>query len=141
MKKGKILAAVTLMVLMVMALSACGKSEFGASENTEKLMTITAQNAQKDAFFMTGSLEVSEGEQIVISSDLSKGSVKVELIREEDEQSIDELPDLNGEPVVTANVSGSDMQASTVPEGSYMLNATCTEKATGTVKVEVKPAE
>ena len=43
-------------------------------------MTITAQNADKDAFFMVGSLDVADGEQIDISANLTKGSVRVEIV-------------------------------------------------------------
>ena len=58
----------------------CGKSEFGLSENDGKHMTITARNADRDAFFMVGSLDVADGEQIEIAANLTKGSVRVEIV-------------------------------------------------------------
>ena len=141
MKRKHILIAITALALSMLVLTACGKSEFGMSENTGKRMVVTAENASKDSFFMVGSLEVDEGEQIAITSNLEKGSVRVEIIGVPAEQSIDELPDLNGEPIITANLHSNDQQSGTVSAGTYMLKAICLEKATGTVLIEVLPAE
>lgn len=127
-------------LLSALALTACGKSEFGMAENTEKHMTISVDNADRDAFFMVGSLEVDEGEQIVIASHLTKGTIRVELIGTPTEQSIDQLPDLDGEATLTAELTGTDGASGTVPAGSYLLRATCVKKATGTVEIAVQPA-
>ena len=127
------------LVLLMLVLTACGKSEFGLSENTEKKMTITAENADKDALFMVGSLEVADGEQIAITSNLTKGSVRVEIIGTPEEQSIDQIPDTNAEATLTADLKSTDSVSGTVAAGTYMLKATCLEKATGTVLVEVSP--
>ena len=123
----------------MLVLTACGKSEFGVSENTEKKMTITAENADKDAFFMVGSLEVADGEPIAITSNLTKGSVRVEIVGTPEEQSIDQIPDMNAEATLTADLKSTDSVSGTVEAGTYMLKATCLEKATGTVLVEVSP--
>ena len=132
--------ALILLVMLALMLTACGKSEFGLSENTSKQMMITAENASRDAFFMVGSLEVEDGEQVVISSSLKKGRVRVEIVKMPEEQSIDKLPDLNAEPIITADVSSTDEISDAVSAGTYLLKATCLEKATGTVQVAVKPA-
>ena len=133
--------ACVLAILMLLALTACGKFEFGPSENTGKLMTIKAEKAARDAFFMTGSLEVAEGEQIVITSDLAKGSIRVEIIAASEEQSIDKLPELDGEAILTADLNSTEGASGTVPAGWYMVKATCLERATGTVRIEVKPTD
>ena len=133
--------ALLLAILLLSALTACGRSEFGPSENTGKKMTITAENAARDAFFMSGSLEVAEGEQIVITSDLAKGSIRVEIVEVSEEQSIDKLPDLDGEAILTAELDSTEGASGTVPAGWYMVKATCLEKATGTVRIEVKPTD
>ena len=52
MKRMTSFTMIIALVLSMLVLTACGKSEFGLSENTEKKMTITAENADKDAFFM-----------------------------------------------------------------------------------------
>ena len=139
MKRMTSFTMIIALVLSMLVLTACGKSEFGLSENTEKKMTITAENADKDAFFMVGSLEVADGEQIAITSSLTKGSVRVEIIGMPAEQSIDQIPDLNVEPTITSSLKSTDSVSGTVAAGTYMLKATCLEKATGTVLVEVTP--
>ena len=132
--------ALILAILLLPALTACGKSEFGPSENTGKQITITAENAARDAFFMTGSLDVAEGEQIVITANLAKGSIRVEIIKVPGEQSADKLPELDGEAILTAELDSTEGASGTVPSGWYMVKATCLERATGTVRIEVKPA-
>ena len=139
MKRMTSFTMIIALVLSMLVLTACGKSEFGLSENTEKKMTITAENADKDAFFMVGSLEVADGEQIAITSNLTKGSVRVEIVGTPEEQSIDQIPDMNAEATLTADLKSTDSVSGTVEAGTYMLKATCLEKATGTVLVEVTP--
>ena len=138
-KRKKRIIPVIVLALLTMTIAACGKSEFKVDGNTEKQMTITARNAEKDAFFMVGSLEVDDGEQIVITSGLDKGSIKVEIVEQTETESAERLPDLDGEAVITGNVVRTDVVSGTIPAGSYLLRATCLEKATGTVQIEVKP--
>lgn len=133
-------AVLMALLLLALALTACGKSVFGMTENTEKRMTITAENADKDAFFMIGTLVVDNGEQIDITSNLSDGEVRVEIVAIPEEQSIDKLPDLSDEPIITAIVHRTDGASGTVPAGDYSVKATCTKKATGTITIEVKKA-
>lgn len=140
MKKTTLSAVILVLILALPALTACGKSEFAVTENTGKRMTISAANAAKDAFFMVGSLEVEEGEQIAINADLAKGTIMVEIVKAAAEQSIDEFPDLNAEAVIMATLKATDSTAGTVGAGSYMVRATCLEKATGTIEIDVNPA-
>lgn len=126
---------------LMLTLTACGKSEFGVTENTWKHMTITAQNADKNAFFMVGSLDVADGEQIVIAANLTKGSVRVEIVRSPDNQSINEIPKMDGEATITADLDSTEGASGTVPAGTYLLRATCLEKATGTIQIDVAPSE
>ena len=137
----KIFAAILAGILSLLMLTACGKSQFGLTENTEKRMVITAERAAKDDFFLVGSLTVDEGEQITISSDLEKGSVRVEIFRWGEEQDADTLPETGGEATLTANLHAADGASGTLEPGNYSLKAVCLEKATGTVTVEVVPAE
>ena len=140
MKRIKTFAGIFALLLAALLLMACGKSEFGMAENTAKRMTIAADNADKKDFFMVGSLEVEDGEQIVVTSNLKKGSIRVELVGTPAEQSIDQLPEMNGAATLTAELTGTDGVSGTVPAGSYLLRATCLEKASGTVEIEVQPA-
>ncbi len=130
-----------LLLVLVMMLAACGKSEFGVTENAEKRMVITAENAAKDAFFMVGSLNADEGDMIVISSGIARGEIKVEIILSSGEQSSEELPEMDGGALITAIIGSGDGVSGTVPAGTYYVRATVLEKATGTVTIEVLPAE
>ena len=136
----RIKTAAALLSMSVLLLTACGKPEFGMKENTGRQMTIEAKKADKDSFFMTGQLEVGEDEQIVITSGLEKGSVRIEIIGTPEEQSIESIPEFDSEPVIRADISAGEGASGTVPAGDYMLKATCLEKATGSIQVEVKPA-
>lgn len=144
MKKDKSRSAGSMIIailILMLTLTACGKSEFGVTENTGKQITVTAHDADKGASFMVGSLDVAEGEQIVITSKLTKGSVRVDIVASSEEQSIDKLPDMNGEAIITADLESGDSVSGTVATGSYYLRAACLEKATGTILIEVKPAD
>ena len=136
----KKIIAVIVIVLMSLTLAACGKVNFEVTENTGKRMTITAEKAEKDSFFMVGSLEAEEGDRIVITSRLTKGQIRVEIVGASD-QGIDTLPDVNAAAIITANLQNSDGAFGTVPAGYYLVRATCLEKATGTVQIEVEPTE
>lgn len=129
-------------LILMLTLTACGKSEFGVTENTGKRIVITAMNADKDNFFIVGSLDVADGEEITAAADLTKGTIRVEIFRWSDEQNVDKLPaaDTDVETIITANLSSTESVSGTVQAGHYSLKATCLEKATGTVQIEVKPA-
>ncbi len=140
MKRRNMFALILCLTLLALTLAACGRTAFGVSENTGKRMTINAERADKDDFFMLGTLEVDEGEQVEITANLTKGAIRVELIGTPAEQSIDELPDMDGEPQLTADLDTTESTSYTLPAGDYLLRATCLEKATGTVQIEVSSA-
>ena len=138
--KNKGIVLIMILALML-TLTACGKSEFGLSENDGKHMTITARNADRDAFFMVGSLDVADGEQIEIAANLTKGSVRVEIVAGAGGQDINVLPEMDGAAILTADLVRTDGASGTVPAGLYYLRATCLERATGTIQINVTPAE
>ena len=140
MKKEKCYALFLALAILALTLTACGRSAFGVTENTGKRMTITAERADKDAFFMLGTLEVDEGEQLAINANLTKGAIRVEIIAVDAEQSIDKLPNMDSEPALMANLKATESTSGTLPAGDYLLRATCLEKATGTVQIEVSSA-
>jgi hypothetical protein len=144
MKKIRLIMTGTIFILAALLMTACCKSEFGVTENTGKQMKIVAENADKEAFFMVGSLEVEEGEEISITGELDKGAVTVEIVAAPAEEHKEDEQDLNAEAILTANLDssseGTDTISGTMDAGSYMVRATCEEKATGTIMVEVKQA-
>ena len=128
--------------LSFLILTACGTYEFsGDTEESGKQATITAVNAGKDDFFVGGSLEVADGEEIVMTPSLTKGSIRVELFEAPGEQNAEEMPELDEEANITADLSGTDGASYTAPAGTYLLKAVCLDKTDGTVQIEVKPAE
>ena len=137
MKKRCFIITIIAIVLFMLFFTSCEKSEFGIIENTGKVLTIKADNADKDNYFAVGTLEVADREQIVINSNLENGTVKIEIIASKGGESADKLPELSQKPVMTANVKGNDSQSGYVATGDYMIKATCIEKSTGTVKIEV----
>jgi len=129
------------LVLSALMLTACGASELSAENVSEKQITITAKNAAKDDSLLTGALVVGEGEQIRISSgSMEKGTIRVEILETDEEQSIDQAPAMDGGAVLTADISTTEGIAGTVPVGTYMVRVTCLEKSTGTLDVVVEPA-
>ena len=128
--------------LSFLILTACGTYEFsGDTDSSGKQATITAVNAGKDDFFVGGSLEVADGEEIVMTPSLTKGSIRVELFEAPGEQSAEEMPELDEEANITADLSGTDGASYTAPAGTYLLKAVCLDKTDGTIQIEVKPAE
>ena len=138
----KRIAVILVLALSVLLLAACGRSEFGVIQNDPDRIVISAENAEKDAYFVTGSLEVAEGEQIVASAAaLEKGSIRVEIYAApENVETVSELTEL-GDAILTGNLAVGESVSGTVDAGSYLVKATCLEKATGTVEVTVQPAE
>ena len=136
MKKNmiKVMAAA---MLAAVALAGCTKSELVCDAADSKDVVITANRAAKDDFFMVGTLEVDEGETIRIKPELSKGTILIELILEEEEQSMEELPDFDAAAAAVFEVSGTGEVTTDPAEmtGSYMVRVTVTEKATGTVHI------
>ena len=139
-KMRRINSSITVLALLL-TLTACGKSEFGVTENTWKHLTITAQNADKDASLIGGGFDVADGEQVVIAANLSKGSVRVEIVRPADHQGTGQISETDGEAVITANLDSTESASGTVPAGIYQFRATCLEKATGTIQIDVVPVE
>ena len=138
MKRMTIILALALSALL---LTACGKSEFGVIQNEPDRIVISAENAEKDAFFMTGTLEVAEGQQIVAAADLEKGSIRVEIYAApEGEESVNELTDL-GDALLTGDLKADERFEGGMAAGSYLVKATCLEKATGSVEVAVQPGQ
>jgi D-alanyl-D-alanine carboxypeptidase len=141
--KKKAFSVLMTFVLLLSAfnLTACSSSEFGGEVVDEKNMTITAENADKEDSFMVGSLKVDQGEEFVIGSALEKGSITISLILAPEDQNIDELPDLDVEPVITTEVFDNTTQYFAADPGDYYVKAEVTDKATGTINIAVQTAE
>ena len=138
--KRRSIAIVLVLALAMLALTACTTSEFSLEGTEEKKMTVSAKNAEKDSVAAVGGLMVGEGEMVVVTAALTEGSIRVEVL-EAEETDEEEAPDLSGEAIFTANLESTDSSSAEMNAGEYMVRATCLEKATGTVTIEVVQAE
>ena len=94
MKRIISIIVVAVLAVSMLAMTSCGKKEFSGSIDDEKNMTITANRADEGDYFMTGTLEVADGEEVTIDSNLESGSISVQFIGSGGEQNIEELPEL-----------------------------------------------
>ena len=139
MRKRSLLAVIMIMAVAMLVMVSCGKSSFGVVTNDDKTMTITAENSENDASAVSGTLVVGEDEQITIDSNLESGGMKLEFISNEGFDDPEEVPDIDeAQAAYTANVNGVESQAVMFGAGSYVVRATVTEKATGTVDIVIK---
>ena len=91
MKRIISIIVVAVLAVSMLAMTSCGKKEFSGSLDDEKNMTITANRADEGDYFMTGTLEVADGEEVTIDSNLESGSISVQFIGSGGEQNIEEL--------------------------------------------------
>ena len=140
MKRMLAILVITAILMSAVSFTGCGRMEMAVTENSEKRITVEAKGASRDAFLVTGSLEVEENEKIVISSGLKKGEIKIEVFTLEGMDDINSVPDIGEATVImTLKIGPGNKASGTVEPGDYMLRATCTETATGTVTAEVLP--
>lgn len=141
MKKIMYFMFTAVLAFAMIAMTSCGKSEFTFSDNSEKMMTVKAVNASKESMVMAGTLEVAEGEQAVVYSNLDEGTVNISLYKAPESESADDIPEMDGEPVASVDMSGTDSETCALEHGNYMVKATVVEKATGTLDIEITPAD
>ena len=137
MKKLLSIMAVMVLTASMLTMVSCGKSELTGEVIDEKSMTVTASKADTGDYFVTGSLEFEEGEQLSIEPNLESGEMTIEFINGEGMDNPDELPDVSGDAQYTAFISGTNAQTVSMPAGTYMIKVTVTDKATGSVAINV----
>ena len=131
MKKTVVLALAILLALSVL-LTGCAKSSWKVT-NTDNGITLTVENAGKDAEYALGTLQVKEGEEVVLAADLTEGTVRVQVFAADEQGE-------SGEALLTADLRSTEKANGTMPAGQYLLKAVCLEEATGTIKAEARPA-
>lgn len=140
MKTSKILRCMPLFILAVglaMALAGCG-GNFGVAINEELNGEITAENASVDSSGSAGTFTIEAGETAVIEPSLDEGTIRVQFTAfdgSSDEDAGVEEAASGGEPAFEAEVSGTEPVQCDLAEGDYMITATVTEKANGTVLI------
>ena len=120
---------------MAFIMTSCSKPELAGNIKDDKNMLIKANKSAAGDNIMSGAIEIAEGESIKIVPDLKEGSIKLEFIKTEGEDNIEEVPDNDGEATLTANLTGTEVQEYGNMPGAYMVKATVLEKATGTIEV------
>jgi len=139
-KKTIAFAAAAVLALSMIA-TGCGKVEESSitmDMSDEKVATIEFSNANEEEFVQGGYLRVEEGEGIEVTSELNDGGkVLIGFIATDEDQSMDELPDMDSTSEMT--ISGTATQGATFESGDYDLKITVLDKATGTVTLSVKP--
>ncbi len=142
MKKIHIFTAVVLALLTVLAAGCSSESaSMSVDLSDEKTALIEMENATDDHQLVSGTLAVEEGEEVVIEAELSDGSdVLIEYYAGEEEQDIDEVPELSESAYETEH-KGSGTMTITVDPGYYYLRVTPQSKSTGKITMTVRPIE
>lgn len=136
-------AATIIASVMLLSVMACGrteKSEFTAFQVGEKILLVSAENAEKGVFLTTDPIRIEKGELVDISADLEGGEIRIEMIRVPEGLDTGNTADSGeGETVITVNLHKTDRTSGTVTEGTYIVKATCLEKATGQIRIGAGP--
>lgn len=147
MKRSKLFAAAAAMV-MALALAACSSSSesysysFDIVNNKEGEAVI--ENADKDAAVSSGALEVGEGEEIFISSELEKGKVLIQIQKSEEVKTEDNFgtePPAFDHADYEIEMEGSEIAHCAALPGEYDVNIVMLDKTTGRITMAVQPAE
>ena len=139
MRKKTMALSILVLAMAMLLMISCSGSSFSMQAVDDKTMNITAEKADEGDSVVSGSLVVGEDEQITIDTNLDKGGVTVDFISDEGFDNSEEVPDIeNAEATYTTNVSGVESQTVSFGTGSYVVRATATDKANGTIEISVK---
>ena len=147
MKKTKLLTAVAAAV-MALTLAACSSSSesyslsFNILNNKEGEVVI--ENADKDSAVSSGALEVGEGEEILITSELEKGKVLIQIQKSAEvntEDTNDLEPPTFDHAEYEIEVEGSDIAHCVPVPGEYDVNVVMQDKTSGKITMLVQPIE
>ena len=141
--KKNYLTVIAIIVITAFAIAGCGKTELilEAAEDGNS-MNVEATNAGEEDFATSGTLNVKDGDKVIIEPAFEEGEVNVKLIPAEgiDENANEkELESaLDGDNAVLSElISGDKAVSFDVPPGDYYVSVVVTEKATGTATIKV----
>ena len=147
MKKTKLFTAVAAAV-MALTLAACSSSSesyslsFNILNNKEGEVVI--ENADKDSAVSSGALEVGEGEEILITSELERGKVLIQIQKSAEvntEDTNDLEPPTFDHAEYEIEVEGSDIAHCVPVPGEYDVNVVMQDKTSGKIGMLVQPLE
>lgn len=149
MKRTKLFTAIAAMV-MALSLAACSSSSesYSCSFNimNGKEGEAVIDNADKDVAVSSGALEVAEGEEILITSELENGKVMIQIQKSAETGTEDSDTFNNESPTfdhadVEVEMEGSEIAHCTVVPGEYDVNIVMLDKTSGKISMTVQPAE
>lgn len=133
MKRILALAAV---LALALALTACGgaKGSMLAEPNDETGGVNLVMKNAGDGTGVSGDVTIEEGQFLVLSPNLERGSVEVKAFLLEREPTGDDLG-IGDEPVLVETVDGKVMSTYDLEPGDYMLTMTSKDNPTGTMMI------
>ena len=147
MKKTKLFTAVAAAV-MALTLAACSSSSESYSLSFDILNNkegeVVIENADKDSAVSSGALAVGEGEEIVITSELEKGKVLIQIQKSAEvntEDTNDLEPPTFDHAEYEIEVEGSDIAHCVPVPGEYDVNVVMQDKTSGKIGMLVQPLE
>lgn len=144
MKMKRMVLIVILILVCTVMLSGCKRPNFGISVNEDNTVSIEAVRASKGSFGGAGSLEVSDGQKIVVESKLSgKSEISVRFTADVPQKMDAELTELTeaakGENAdLEIIIKGNETTEYDLEPGVYFLAAKVIEKANGSVLISVR---
>ena len=129
----KRLFALTAILALSLALAACGgaKSSMVSQPNDETGgVDVVMENA--DGSGVNGNVTIEEGQCLVISPNLTKGSVEVRAFLIEQAQTADDMG-IGEEAALEETIDGSVLSTYDLEPGEYMLTFSAKGGATGTM--------
>ena len=147
MKMKKLIAAAAAAV-MALTLAACSSSSESYSLSFDILNNkegeVVIENADKDSAVSSGALEVGEGEEILITSELEKGKVLIQIQKSAEvntEDTNDLEPPTFDHAEYEIEVEGSDIAHCVPVPGEYDVNVVMQDKTSGKITMLVQPIE
>ena len=147
MKKTKLFTAAAAAV-MALTLAACSSSSESYSLSFDILNNregeVVIENADKDSSVSSGALAVGEGEEIVITSELEKGKVLIQIQKSAEvntEDTNDLEPPTFDHAEYEIEVEGSDIAHCVPVPGEYDVNVVMQDKTSGKISMQVQPLE
>ena len=137
--------SILLAVLLVLLLAGCAAGPNGPSleikPNDDNTITITANRAG-----ISGGggadITVSEGQELVVDSTLSKGEITVRFFRDngpdDPDASVDDILHANEEPALTVTVTEAGTTSYPVAPGSYTIMVSVQKTSNGIITIGTK---
>ena len=130
-----------ILLLLVLSLTGCKKSNFGVVTDSASAKII-AENASKDMFGAAASFEIADGQKLYVEPALTKGevSVKIKSINLDIDAAVDDLKDaVSGtDSDLEFRISGTTPEEYELAPGSYSVYASVLSKADGTIQMTVR---